>query len=108
MAVELVQSPNRLTAKLSGEIDHHSARGMRESIDRALTGLTPRELELDFSGVGFMDSSGIGLVMGRYKLIHRYGGRLYLSGLSPQLQRVMKLSGVDRLAVIEQKGQKRG
>ena len=108
MAVELQQAQHRLIANLKGEIDHHSAKGMRESIDRAVTGGAPKELELNFSGVGFMDSSGIGLVMGRYKLIRQYGGKLYLSGLSPQLQRVMKLSGVDRLAVIEQTGQRRG
>ena len=55
----------RLTAFLSGEIDHHSAKTIREEIDLAVSEQIPKELWLDFRDVSFMDSSGIGLVMGR-------------------------------------------
>ncbi len=100
MAVELKRDGNRLVALLSGEIDHHSARQMRETIDRAVLSSRPSELELDFSGIGFMDSSGIGLVMGRYKLLTGQGGKLTVTGVSPRLRRVMQLSGLGRLGVL--------
>ena len=56
-----------LTVFLQGEIDHHTAKGMREEIDRAIDFNMPSLLILDFSQVTFMDSSVIGLVMGRFK-----------------------------------------
>ena len=92
---------NRLIAYRSGEIDHHSASGMRETIDARVEGSHPSLLILDFTDVHFMDSSGIGLVMGRYKLMKEIGGDLQVSNPSPHINRVMRLAGLDRLAVIE-------
>lgn len=92
---------HRLIAYLSGEIDHHSAAGMRETIDARVEGARPSLLILDFADVSFMDSSGIGLVMGRYKLMKEIGGDLQVSNTSPHIGRVMRLAGLDRLAVIE-------
>ena len=60
----------------------------------------PRELTLDFSGVGFMDSSGIGLVMGRYRLMKLYEGTLAVTGASPRIAQLMKLAGLDKLGVL--------
>ena len=61
----------------------------------------PSMLILDMSGVSFMDSSGIGLVMGRYKAVKAFGGRVEVKNTSSQLKKVMKLAGLDRLASIE-------
>ena len=94
---------NRLIAYLSGEIDHHSAAGMRSAIDSRVEGARPALLILDFTDVNFMDSSGIGLVMGRYKLMKEIGGELQISNPSPHINRVMKLAGLDRLATIGKK-----
>ena len=58
------------------------------------------ELIMDFSEVGFMDSSGIGLVMGRYKLMQEIGGNLVVRNPPPHIKKVMRLSGIDRLASI--------
>ena len=71
-----------LTVYITGEIDHHSAAGWRTSIDREAICAHPATLVLDFSGVSFMDSSGIGLVMGRYRLVRAWEGALRLTGLS--------------------------
>ena len=81
MAVEIQIRENVVVACLSGEIDHHSAVGLRETIDQSVIQAKPEELILDFSLVTFMDSSGIGLVMGRFRLMQETGGRLVLQNL---------------------------
>lgn len=102
MSVEIINSEKgRMTAKLSGEIDHHIAGVLRNTIDEAVMMDKPPELVLDFTDVSFMDSSGIGLVMGRYKLQAEQNGRLTVKGTSPQIKKVMKLAGLDRLAKFE-------
>ena len=103
MPVELHYQKCRLTALLSGEIDHHSAAFLREQIDQALTKLRPPTLALDFDAVTFIDSSAVGLVMGRYKAVMAYGGALEVTGLSPSAYRVMKLSNLHSLAKLRQK-----
>ena len=65
MVIRMESTPSVLTVWLTGELDHHAAREIREQIDSALGRCTATLLRLDFSGVGFMDSSGIGLIMGR-------------------------------------------
>ncbi|MBQ9964959.1 MAG: STAS domain-containing protein [Clostridia bacterium] len=101
MAVRIEPTADGITAWVSGEIDHHTARVLRERIDAAIATKKPKVLRLDFSGVGFMDSSGIGLVMGRYRLVNAYGGVLRVVGASDRLLRVMKLAGLERLPVWE-------
>lgn len=101
MPVKLINEENRTTAMLSGEIDHHNAKGLRLEIDFTVREEQPKELILDFSDVGFMDSSGIGLVMGRYKLMKEIGGKVIVRNPSVQIKKVMKISGIDRLASIQ-------
>lgn len=105
-AVCTILSPtgDTLTVLLAGEIDHHSAAGMRTQIDEAIERYRPAVLRLDFGGVTFMDSSGIGLVMGRYKLISTLGGTVSVVNIPKPLQKVMRLAGLDRLARIENGG----
>ncbi len=90
-----------LTVYLEGEIDHHAAKSMREEIDAAVEFNMPSLLILDFDRVTFMDSSGIGLVMGRYKNLQKNGAKLNLCNLPPNIYKVMKLSGIERLAKID-------
>jgi stage II sporulation protein AA (anti-sigma F factor antagonist) len=101
MPVNLTQTEENMTAYLIGDIDHHSAKGMREEIDGAVERGRPGELILDFRDVTFMDSSGIGLVMGRYSLMQEHGGVLKVENQSSHIRRVMKLAGLDKLAVME-------
>ena len=72
--VTLKQDGKTLTALLSGEIDHHWAAILREKIDERAAAAAPAILILDFSAVTFMDSSGIGLILGRHKLVSALGG----------------------------------
>ena len=68
MPVRISTEANTMTAFLSGEIDHHSAAAIRDAIDTQIQINRPKLLKLDFSEVTFMDSSGVGLIMGRYKM----------------------------------------
>ena len=74
MSVTLESSGNLIIAYLIGEIDHHSAAVIREKIDNTISFKKPQHLILDFKNVSFMDSSGIGLVMGRYRLMQGFRG----------------------------------
>jgi stage II sporulation protein AA (anti-sigma F factor antagonist) len=101
MSVRLVFKDGTLTALLSGEIDHHSAKEIRDTIDDTADKTKPHRLVLDFAQVQFMDSSGIGLIMGRYKLMQTLGGRVSIANLPPKIEKIIRLAGVERLAVIE-------
>lgn len=98
--VELKQDDNQLVAMLSGEIDHHHAREIRETVDFAVREQLPPIVVLDFRNVTFMDSSGIGLIIGRAHLMEETGGTLEIHNPSAQIRKVMRLSGADRFAVI--------
>ena len=89
-----------LTVRLDGEIDHHSSNALRAEVDAAIYAHLPQELVFDFRNVSFMDSSGIGLIMGRAKLTEEYGGTLEIHNPSQQIRKVLRISGADRLAVI--------
>ena len=89
-----------MTAYLSGELDHHNAPAVREKIDAFAIGFRPAHAVLDFGGVTFMDSSGVGLVMGRYKLLSELSCTLEIRNLSAHAYKVMRLAGLDRLAVL--------
>lgn len=98
--VEIIHHAPVVTACLCGEIDHHSAAEMREKIDAAIAENQPSLLVLDFKNVQFMDSSGIGLVMGRYKAVSAVGGELTIVNTSPHIRKVLRLAGMERLAKI--------
>ena len=86
-----------LTACISCEIDHHTAKNLRESIDKQLFLVKPEVLILDFSAVKFMDSSGIALILGRVETMSAFSGRVQLRGLSMALGKLIRLSGLDRV-----------
>lgn len=106
MSVRVYLAEDRLTAHLMGEIDHHSAKEIREEIDEMAERSHPELMVLDFGDVTFMDSSGIGLVMGRYSLMKELGGELRIENLPGHIKKVMKLAGLDRLANMETGGVK--
>ena len=92
-----------LAVHLHGEIDHHSAASARREIDDAFRKACPRILVLDFSGVTFMDSTGIGLVMGRYRLVSSAGAVLQVTGTGGAVGKMMRLAGLEKIVSIEQK-----
>ena len=89
-----VLSDKTLTVFLSGEIDHHTAASIRQTADRELIKNSPEELILDFTGVTFMDSSGVGLVLGRYKTALSCGCRTAVTGLRERDKKILQMSGL--------------
>ena len=95
------QSDSTLTITLRGELDHHSADTARREIDALIASDAVRTLVLDMRGVTFMDSSGLGVVLGRYKLMSRKGGRMKISGASECAARIMRMAGIQAIVEIE-------
>ncbi len=92
-----------LNVRLSGEIDQACAGVLRDEVDKAAESCLPQTLLLDLSGISFMDSSGIGFIMGRYRLMQTMRGELLVTGASPRIQRLMQLGGLDRLPLFGSK-----
>ncbi|MBR7039907.1 MAG: anti-sigma factor antagonist [Oscillospiraceae bacterium] len=89
-----------LVVRLDYEIDHHSATLLRADIDAAIYAHLPRTLVLDLADVAFMDSSGIGLIMGRYKILSPLGSEIVLRDPAPHIAQILRFAGMERLARI--------
>ena len=89
----------RLLVKLSGELDHHSAEQTRIMLDTLLRDVTVHELVLDLSGMSFMDSAGLGVVLGRFRKLSMRGGKLVVKGMNPSIDRIFQMSGL--YAIVE-------
>ncbi len=108
MSVKIDFDGETLYCRLNGEIDHHTTLPIRLDIDDRIENCRPKHTILDFGDVTFMDSSGIGLVMGRYKLLSDFEGTLEVTGLSNNSYKVMRLAGLDRIANISKGVKKNG
>lgn len=100
--VTIEKSGGLLIAYLNGDIDHHNAVEMREKIDKEISINKPGHLILDFKGVTFMDSSGIGLVLGRYRTMQSYKGTLEVREVSKQTKKIFELAGIGSIAIIKE------
>ena len=93
---------NALTVRLSGELDHSAATGIRRELDALIAQTGAKRLIFDLKGLEFMDSSGIGLIIGRYKLMARRGGSVAVCGPDKRIDQFFKMAGlyqlVERLA----------
>ena len=94
---EIKREGDTLVARIRCEIDHHTAKGIREGIDAELLAGGLKMIILDFSAVTFMDSSGIGLVIGRAAKAEEVGASVTVTGLSGNLRRIVRMSGVERI-----------
>ena len=89
-----------LKIKLRGEIDHHTATAVRNNIDDMIRSRRPNVLVIDMSAVDFMDSSGLGLIMGRYTAMQAIGGELCVLDPSPATEKIMSLAGMERIITV--------
>lgn len=90
-----------LTVYIRGEIDHHTAASVRQGIDALLFERRPERLVIDLSAVGFMDSSGLGLIMGRYSVMRELGGELVVYNPCRETWTILTLAGMERIIRIE-------
>jgi stage II sporulation protein AA (anti-sigma F factor antagonist) len=96
-------SSGKLTVFLSGELDHHEAGGAIRAIDRLIEEHMPRECAIDMSGLSFMDSSGIAVVINASRKMRSFGGRLSVENPAEQAGKVLEASGIDRLIAVATK-----
>lgn len=98
-----------LTVCISGDIDHHTAPSIREVIDDAIiVNEDAISVVLDFNDVTFMDSSGVGLVMGRYRLASVNSKTISVINLNQRDYKIFKMSGLQKIAEISPKNENKG
>ena len=100
MNISTAFSAGRLTVYLTGELDHHAARCAIHTIDELLDEYLPRDCALDMSGLSFMDSSGIAVIIRVSRRMKNLGGRAWIENPARQPQRVLDASGIDRLVPV--------
>jgi len=101
MKLLTAEKEGTLIVRITGDVDHHSAPNIREEIDQELVKTRPRELILDLSGTDFMDSSGLGLILGRLRKARELGCRLTLLNPTEPILRILRLAGVEKTLNIE-------
>ncbi len=89
-----------LLLEITEEIDHHTTENIRRKADDEITRFMPRKVVFDFSNVSFMDSAGIGMIIGRYKMIKMLGGSLEMVNVSPNIRKIFEMSGVTKICPI--------
>lgn len=100
MHLRFKKEGTKLIVELSGELDHHSAEEVRNNIDDKLEREKPNVLIMDFSGVTFMDSSGIGVVIGRYKKLSMREGKVLIANINRSIRRVFDISGLYKIVKV--------
>lgn len=95
--VKIYNDGKRITAALFGDIDHHAAREIRTELDDVIARSRPELLILDLENVGFMDSSGIGLILGRSRSVRAAGGELLIKNARCEIAEVIRISGLGQL-----------
>ena len=96
-----------VTLMISGELDHHTLRSISKELGQIIDIYLPKRLIFDMSAVRFMDSSGIGFVLGRYRVVQSYGGNVEVVNLSRRLYSMMKLAGLEKLVTLKTKDRER-
>jgi stage II sporulation protein AA (anti-sigma F factor antagonist) len=87
-----------LVVSITGEIDHHTAENAREKIDSFIDSHSVKNIVFDFNGVSFMDSAGIGVIIGRYKKVTPHGGRIAIVNTRPPIKRILEISGIFKIS----------
>ena len=87
----------QLIFKLEEDIDECAVQKIRRKLDNEIERYMPKEVIFDFNNVSFMDSAGIGLIIGRYKLINMLGGKLQVANMSQSVRKIFEMSGMQRI-----------
>lgn len=89
-----------LVVSLSGELDHHTAKDVKNLIEEVIKNRGVVNLVFDFTNLTFMDSSGIGVVIGRYKLIRSMGGKVTIVSPARNVSKLLSMSGINKIIEI--------
>jgi stage II sporulation protein AA (anti-sigma F factor antagonist) len=90
-----------LIIRLSGELDHHTAEELREKVTNTLESESVRHIVFNLEHLTFMDSSGLGVILGRYKQIKNLGGKMIVCSISPTVKRLFEMSGLFKIVRLE-------
>ncbi len=97
MEVRLIGEKRALLVKVDGELDHHIAQKIKAEVDDKMRSTNAVNVIFDFSELSFMDSSGLGVIMGRYKKARTLGGRVIVFGVNAGVLRIMEMSGLSQI-----------
>lgn len=100
-AYQSTQIGDSLIVAINGEIDHHNAVKIRQDIDAEIYSARPKRFVFDLSRVNFMDSSGLGLILGRFSSVREVGGELIVKNPTRSVMKILKLAGAERILKIE-------
>lgn len=103
MNIKYEKKDKLLLVEITEEIDHHAVEKIRRKVDDEITRYMPRKTIFDFSRVTFMDSAGIGMVLGRYKMMKLIGGSLEIVNISSTVKRILEMSGINKIIPLEEK-----
>ncbi|MBE6963097.1 MAG: STAS domain-containing protein [Ruminococcaceae bacterium] len=101
MEIQAKSADRNLLLELRGELDHHGAKDALRELELAVDAALPRRLVMDLSGVTFMDSSGIALILRAQQRMQMLEGSLLVCGVPPQAKRVLDAAGISRLVTIK-------
>ena len=100
MRIKLSNRGSTLIVGIIGELDHHTAEYLRQKVDEEIIKAAIKNIVFDFSKVGFMDSSGVGAIMGRYKNIRKLNGKAAIINANAQIKRIFEMSGLTKIVGI--------
>lgn len=95
--MDFIMMDRTLVVVVEGELDHHTCVEIRQTVDREYQKRRAKNLLFDFENVHFMDSSGIGMLMGRYRSVAICGGEVGLYNVSPEAEKILSMSGIHKL-----------
>ena len=101
MDVKFKKEGNTLIVLIEGEIDHHTATDARERIDSKFLMEPVKNMIIDLSRVSFMDSAGIGLILGRMSRVSSVGGKMCIRKPRPEIRRILKISKIESIVELE-------
>ncbi|TXC93356.1 anti-sigma F factor antagonist [Metabacillus litoralis] len=102
LAIELDVKKSVLCIRLSGELDHHAAEELRTKVTEMLAANQSKHIVLNLENLAFMDSSGLGVILGRYKQIKAMGGEMVVCAISPAVKRLFDMSGLFKIIRLEE------
>ena len=100
LQIKFSNKGNVLIIKLNGELDHHASDYVRRKIDNEMIKPTSKNIIFDLSNLSFMDSSGIGIIMGRYKMINNINGKAIIACSNMHIVKLLEMSGIQSIIPI--------
>lgn len=97
LMIDLETKGHVLLIRLEGELDHHTAEELRSKVTTVLEKQKSKHIILNLEGLSFMDSSGLGVILGRYKQLQSIGGEMVVCSISPSVKRLFDMSGLFKI-----------